>query len=158
MYPVILTSDEILCLRLMLRTVVARRTLEACDNYKQKIKTLKPEENSEPVDQWFTNKCLRLQDHFRTLDIILFQAQHRSIEKKESVVLALGQEEFSTLRGVSGHVYYTDKDSDRDSLETQDKISRFQDKVKLAFENAELKSKNDATPNQLLPKPSKLLN
>lgn len=158
MYPVILTTDEILCLRMMLRTVVARRTLEACSGYKLKIKALKPEEMVETVDLWFTDKCLRIQDQFRTLDINLFQAQHRSIEKKDSVVIALDQEAFTALRYVASQAYYSDKDSDAGALEVQNKIAKFQDKVKLAFENSELKSKTDATPNQLLPPPSKLMN
>jgi hypothetical protein len=153
MYPVLLTEDEILTLRLMLRTVISRRTLEACEEYKLKLKALLAEENSEGVDKSFVQKTLNIQDTYRNIDIILFQAQVKAAGKKQSVIIAMGEPEFKSLRHCAQQRYYTDNVSDPASLETADRIVRNQDSIKLSFENAEMKAKLDDRPTQPVPPP-----
>lgn len=151
MYPVILTEDEILTLRLMLRTVISRRTLEACGEYRLKLKALKEDENTDPVDLGFVQKTLLIQDTYRNLDIILYQAEKRAAEKKDTVILALGPSQFNSLKACAHFKYYTDNVSDTASLDTADKIVRNQDNLKKAFENAEAQLRDTARPNHPIP-------
>lgn len=156
MFPVILNDEELLTLRLMLRTVMSRRTLEACEDYKQKLKALLPEESSKGVDMGFVQRNLTLQDTYRNLDIILFQAQVKAAANKQSVVINMGQQEFLSLKFCANCRYYSDAE-DPASQETNDRISKHQDKVKQAFDNAEVNAKLAEHPTQPAP-PSGLLN
>lgn len=151
MFPVTLTEDEILTLRLMLRTVISRRTLEACSEYKLKLKALKENESTDPVDMGFVQKTLLIQDTYRNLDIILYQAEKTAAAKKDTVVIALGPSQFGSLKACAHFKYYTDNVSDAASLETADRIVRHQDSIKRAFENSEAQLRDIARPNHPVP-------
>jgi len=147
MYPVQLSEDQIVTLRLMLRTVISRRTLENCEEYKLKLRALKEDESSERVDVSFVQKNLNIQDTYRNLDIMLFQAQVKSSAKKEAVVITFDQQAFNSLKFCVNCRYYTDNVSDPASLNTADRIIRNQDDLKRGFDNAEAQARPDATPN-----------
>lgn len=157
MYPVILNEEELLTLRLMLRTVMSRRTLENCDQYKLKLKALIEGEGSEGVDASFVQRNLHIQDTYRNLDIILFQAQVKAASNKQAVIISMGQNEFGSLKFCANCKYYTDSPQDPASLETADRIARHQQSLKTSFDNAETQARTSTTPNHP-PPPSGLLN
>jgi hypothetical protein len=136
---------------------MSRRTLENCEQYKQKLKALLENESTEAVDAAFVQKNLVIQDTYRNLDIILFQAQVKAATSRQSVIISMGQNEFSSLRFCASCKYYTDAPQDPASLDTADRIVRHQQTVRQAFENAETKARVDTTPNHPAP-PSGLLN
>lgn len=134
-YPLVLTPEELDCLRLMVRTVITVSIHTAAQQHRQHV--LSPPPGIEPnlVEGLFVQRIMTLTDSYRSLDLPLFHAAVLSPGK--TVVVNLTKDGFDALKDVATKDYTLGPDPDEAAIRFSNRLLTAQPTIRAAFEAAE---------------------